>query len=99
MVYGPQGTLNMASSPGSFSEGSQSCGCRLHDISEFETDASSLLNSHNHEDNYPFGLESRGLSLPRGDAFYGGSASKSPGAPASHVGLQISFFFLQYVTS
>jgi hypothetical protein len=42
-------------------------------------------------DDYPFGLESRGLSLPRGDAFHGGSASESPGVPAPHVCLCRSF--------
>jgi hypothetical protein len=44
-------------------------------------------------DDYPFGLESRGLSLPRSDAFYGGSASESPGVPAPHVGLFRSFSY------
>jgi hypothetical protein len=39
-------------------------------------------------DDYPLGLESRGLSLPRGD---GGSASESPGVPAPRVRLFRSF--------
>jgi hypothetical protein len=77
--------MNMASSPGSFStEGLQSRGCCLHDVCGFETDALSLLSSHNHDGRLSIWV-SRGVSLPHGDAFHGGSAS--PSIPAPRVGL------------
>jgi hypothetical protein len=74
--------MNMASSPGSFSEGLQSRRCCLHDVSGYETDALCLLRSHSHD---------RRLSIcfSRGVAFHGGSASPSVSAP--RVGLFSSF--------
>jgi hypothetical protein len=78
----------MASSPGSFSEGWQSRRCCLHDVSGYETDALCLLSSHNPDRRLSICF-SRGVSLPHGGAFHGGSISPSVSTP--RVGLFSSF--------
>jgi hypothetical protein len=80
--------MNMASSPGSFSEGLQSRRCCLHDVSGYETDALYLLSSHSPDRRLSICF-SRGVSSPHGDAFHGGNASPRVSAP--RVGLFSSF--------